>query len=221
VQPPSSLALSHTFAARSLSHFLPLPRSLQGLDSLRRVFPSSARERTFPSSLSAATAMESNRFLFVAAAAAFQNTNTPMHSNWEREREKERDKGEEERENPNSPSFGCTRAIVCNSAREINRNSPLSRLLHCSHLHRCIPLPVRPPRLQIAIVIANQWKQNQKISRATVFVRIIDASLEFLRVTAIIQAREVRDNTGKRRARRKIRNKKFHYMLYLYYTFSS
>jgi len=87
-----SLALPHTFTLapfHTFSLFL-APSSLQGLDSPRRAFPSSAR--TFPSSLSAATAMESNRFLLVAAAAAaFQNTNAPMHSSWEKEKERGRE----------------------------------------------------------------------------------------------------------------------------------
>lgn len=88
--------------------------------------------RTFPSSLSATTTMESNRFLLVAAAV--QRQRRRRHSKtrtrrYIREREKKRERKRGRRETlPNSPSFGCTRAIVCNSTRESNRNSPLSWL---------------------------------------------------------------------------------------------
>lgn len=74
-----------------------------------------------------------------------------------RKREKEERKGRGKgRTYSNSPSFDRTRAIVCNSVRESNRNSPLSRLPYALLFLMNPSSLSRPSRLQIVIVIADQ-----------------------------------------------------------------
>lgn len=161
----SSLALPHTFAALAPFHTFSLSLALsKGSILLVRAFPSSARENFPVESLRhAAPPRRWNRIAFFLLQRRRRRhsktrTRAPMHSSWEEERE---------RENlPNSPSFGCARAIVCNSARESNRNSPLSQLPYALLFPFAPGYPSslpRPPRLQIAVVIADQWKRNQKI----------------------------------------------------------
>jgi len=184
---PSPLSPFRT-PLRSLSHFLPLPRSLQGLDSLRRVFPSSARENFPVESLRRhGDGIESLSFCCSGGGGIPKHEHADVFELGERKREIKERRKERTRTRPRSAALARSFVIPRAKSTGIPRYHGCP-MLHCSHLHRCIPLSVRPPRPQIAIVIANQWKQTQKIrsSHAIVFVRI-NASLEFLRVTAIIR----------------------------------
>lgn len=158
VQPP---LLSRPFAhlcTHSLSHFLPLPRTLQGLASPRRAFPSSARENFLVEFLR----RHGDGIESLSSCCSGGGGGIPKHERadafemGERERKRRERGGGKGRTYSNSPSFDRTRAIVCNSVREFNRNSPLSRLPYALLFLMNPSSLSRPSRLQIAIVIADQ-----------------------------------------------------------------
>lgn len=119
------LALPRTFALAPFHTFSLTPS--EGSTLHVRAFPSSARENFPVESL-----RRHGNGIESLSSCCSGGGGIPKHERadtWEKRKE---------RTLPNSPSFGCTRAIVCNSARGSSRNSPLSGYptLYCSRLHR-------------------------------------------------------------------------------------
>ena len=129
---------------RSLSHFLPLPRSFL---APRARFSSSSLSffgENFPveSLRRHGDGIESFSSCCSGGGGIPKHERADAFELGERERKRERREKKIERRGgkreptANSPSFDYTRAIVCNSARKSNRNSPLSWL--CSIVPVCI-----------------------------------------------------------------------------------